>query len=86
MEPLATVTTSGVITVNADQVMGNTLNVFTDFLQNGDNLKNLLIMLAVVIGFVLIKMWIRKMDDAKRRKNREAKEREKARIWKEEYK
>lgn len=46
--------------------------------------KKALILLAVVIAFVLIKLWFRRMDAKKRHENWENKERERARIWKEE--
>jgi len=86
MEPIATVTTGGVITVNADQVMHETGNVFLNFLQTGDNFKNLLIILAAVIVSGLIKLLIRRMDAKRRHKQWETKERERANIWKEECK
>lgn len=93
MEPTVIMWTGenlGAFSVNTDQVMGNTLNVFTDFFSkffsNPDNVKNTIIVVVVLVIFALIKMWTRRKDDARRHEDREAKERERANIWKEEYK
>jgi len=44
--------------------------------------KKTLLLIAVVIGFLLIKLWMRRLDEKKRHKEREEKERERANIWK----
>lgn len=41
---------------------------------------------VIVIVFLIIKLWMRRLYNKKKRKAWEVKEREKAKIWKEEYK
>lgn len=87
MEPTVIMWTGenlGKFTVNVDQ--GKMLGDLWDGLRKvfwADGMrKKTLLLIAVVIGFLLIKLWMRRLDEKKRHKEREEKERERANIWK----
>ncbi len=81
MEPTVTISTGGIINLNIDQwkMMSDLWNGLRKVFGANGNRWKLLIIFAVILFFARLK-------NRHKHKARENKEREKARIWKEEYK
>ena len=79
MQPTVTATTGGIIKLNIIPIINQTLNTLRNILSTNGLRRKLLSILAVISIITYIKYSFK-------HKERENREREKARIWKEEMK